>query len=236
MEDDADWDIRIRYQLRQFATATQALTQPLLGTTGTFVDPTFPIPNESSPSQVTELNFRRLPTTAPPHKSPYGDNWDLLWTGHCGMNFPFPDNKVIPKGRVVWTDQTVPQHRHLWTISNPDDLKEQYPAQHTRVVHHTQEAVCSLAYGVTQTAARQLLYEVGLKDVDTAFDINLRRFCEGTGGRAYHRCLTMQPSLFQHYRPVGPKSAESDISDHGSGWREKAHTNVVRWSVRMNAE
>ena len=152
------------------------------------------------------------------------------------MRFPhLHDNKLIPKGHVSWLDPTVPQQQYLWTVTAPDELKEQYP-NHTRVVHHIQEAACSLGYAITQKAARQLLYEIGLKNFNAAFDILLRWFCEGAEGRKHHTCLAMQPSLFQHHRPAGPKSAESDISDHGEGYRGAPHTNVLRWSVRMNAE
>lgn len=258
LEDDADWDVQIKDQLRDFATATQALTQPLEGITNSYADPTYP--TSKGQAAVREFQFHNLPNTVSPRHSPYGDSWDLLWVGHCGMHFPFADDKNLPKGRVVWTDQTVPQKQYLWNIDQPDDIKEQYP-DHTRVVHHAQEAVCSLGYAVTQKAARQILFEIGLKDVDTAYDINLRRFCEGLEGRGYHRCLTMQvsridkdtflfriismhpalltqtqPALFQHHRPMGPKSAESDISDHGEGWQDKPLTDMVRWSVRLNAE
>lgn len=48
----------------------------------------------------------------------------------------------------------------------------------------------------------------------------------------------MQPSFFQHHRPAGPESAESNISTHGDEieWRTRPHTSVLRWSVGMNAE
>lgn len=98
-----------------------------------------------------------------------------------------------------------------------------------------QDSVCSLAYAVTQKTARQILYEIGLKDLNAAFDLHLARFCDGLEGLGYHRCLTTQPSLFQHHRPAGPKSSESDVSDHGSGWQDHPVTSVVRWSVRLNA-
>lgn len=234
LEDDADWDIRIRDQLYDFALSTHALTQPLSGYDQSYADQTYLSPTDNAP-EVSEFSLESLPATVPPKTSPYGDNWDLLWLGHCGMRFPFHDNKVIPKGRVSWYDPTVPQQQYLWTISRPDELREQY-LNHTRVVHHEQEAACSLGYAITQKAARQLLYEIGLKEFNAAFDIILRWFCEGREGRRYHNCLTMQPSLFQHHRPAGSRSAESDIADHGEGFRETAHTNVLRWSVRMNAE
>ncbi|KAI1880576.1 hypothetical protein JX265_000816 [Neoarthrinium moseri] len=234
LEDDADWDVRIRDQLRSFALATQALTQPLHRSEAAFADPTFPRPPAGSESMTPELAFGRLPKTVAPRISPFGDNWDAFWLGHCGMHFPFEDNTVIPRGRVVQADDTVPQQQHLWTLSNPNDVKEQY-SNHTRVVHHVQDGICSLGYAVSQKGARQMLHQVGLKNFNAAFDILLRWFCEGVEDRKYHNCLTLQPALFQHHRFAGPKSANSDISDHGEGFQE-ASTDVVRWSVRMNAE
>ena len=234
LEDDADWDIRIRDQLRDFALSAQALTQPLASDPASYADPTYPAPRDGSPIAF-QIPDNGLPVTVAPAVSPYGDNWDLLWVGQCGMKFPFLENLNVPRGRVVWHDPTVPQQQYLKTFTKPDELKENYP-NHTRVVHHVQDAVCSIGYAITQKAARQLLFEIGLKELSAAFDIQLRWFCEGGGPRKYHRCLTSQPSLFHHHRPLGPLSAESDISDHGEGWQEKAHTRVVRWSVRMNAE
>ena len=134
---------------------------------------------------------------------------------------------------MIQIDHTAPQQQHLWTLSSPDHLKVQY-LNHARAVHHVQNGICSLRYAITQTTARQLLYSIGLNDVNTPYDTLLRHFCGGTGGRKYHNCLTMQPSLFQHHRLAGSKNAESDMSDHGEGFREVAVTNVVRWSTRMN--
>ncbi|KAI1277497.1 hypothetical protein F5Y07DRAFT_363145 [Xylaria sp. FL0933] len=237
LEDDADWDVRLRDQLQNFALSSHALTQPLANTDrSTYADITYPNPSDTSPSSIPDLDFDNLPATVLPRSSPYGDEWDVLWLGHCGMHFPFKDGKLIPKGRVVQTDQTVPQQQHLWTVSDFNDLKDQYP-NHTRVTHHTQEGICSLAYAINQRSARKLLYEVGLKRVNTAFDIMLRWFCEGAGNpnRGYHNCLTTQPSLFQIHLPAGPKKSNSDIADHGQGDQEKK-TEIIRWSVRMNTE
>lgn len=234
LEDDADWDVNIRAQLQAFALSSQALAQPLSGTTSVYADPTYPHPGVAAPSRPHDLSFDRLPSTESPATSPYGDNWDALWLGHCGMHFPFENNDIIPRGRVVQSDpHTIPQQQHLWTLSDPNDLKEQYP-NHTRVVHHVQDGVCSLGYAVSRQGARQMLYELGLKNFNAGFDILLRWYCEGAGDRGYHNCLTVQPALFQHHRFAGLKSANSDIADHGEG-SQNASTDVVRWSVRMNA-
>ncbi|KAI0014950.1 hypothetical protein F4780DRAFT_766207 [Xylariomycetidae sp. FL0641] len=234
LEDDLDWDVNIREQLRSFAYSTRALTQPPSSRFGRHADPTYRT-SQGTPGRVTEIQYHRLPPTKTPQTSPYGDYWDVLWPGHCGMNFPFSDNTIIPKGRVVQTDHTVPQQQYLWTVGDIKDLKDQYP-NHTRVAHHVQMGICSLGYGVTRNSARKLLLELGLKPVNHAFDLLLRDFCEGRGdpNRGYHTCLTSQPSLFSPHLSTGPAKANSDISDHGDGW-QTARTEQIRWSVMMNA-
>ncbi|KAI1412899.1 glycosyltransferase family 25 protein [Hypoxylon sp. FL1857] len=239
MEDDADWDVRIRQQLHDYALAARALTQPLAGSsnsTPVYADVTYPRA-ENGPSTVPDIEFDNLPATVTPKISPYGDDWDLFWAGHCGMHFPFSYGPALPKGRVVHrNDSTAPQKRHLWTISSPYDLKDQYP-DHTRVVHHVQDACCSLAYAVTQAGARRILREVGLKDMNEPFDLQLKSFCEGSGKpvRGPHNCLTVQPPLFNLHFSAGPKAAASDISDHGEGYQHE-WTSMTRYSVRLNAD
>lgn len=236
LEDDTDWDVRLKHQLRDFSLSTQALTQPLLGPSEAYADSTYPTPSIDSPGVIADLSFDLLPTTILPEISPYGDNWDLLWIGHCGMHFPFEDNRLVPKGRVIHrNDASVAQKQYLWTLNIPFTLKERYP-EHTRAVHHAQEGVCSLGYAVSQKGAQKLLHEIGLKDVTDGFDTLLRFFCEGAEGRKRHECLTVQPALFQHHRAAGPLSALSDVGDHGTGFRDVSSTDMVRWSVRLNAD
>ncbi|KAL2189941.1 glycosyltransferase family 25 protein [Thermothelomyces heterothallicus CBS 203.75] len=238
LEDDVDWDVRIRDQLQDFALSIRALTQPLLrGDAGGYADPTYPMPSDNSPESVPDMDFYQLPATVPPSTYPYGDNWDLLWVGHCGMHFPFKGSKTIPKGRVIRrNDVTVAPKKSLWTFNIPFTLKETYP-EHTRAYHHVQEGVCSLGYALSQRGARKLLHEVGLKDVNAGYDLLLRWFCEGVKGRKPGRqCLTTQPALFHHHRMAGPASHMSDIGNHPDKFRHKAMTDMVRWSVRLNAD
>jgi hypothetical protein len=158
------------------------------------------MPSDDSPESVSDLDFYQLPATVPPTVSPYGDNWDLLWIGHCGMHFPF--SKTVPKGRIIrLNDETVAPKRNQWVFNIPFTLKEKYP-EHTRAYHHAQEGVCALGYALSQRGARKLLHEVALKDVSAPFDILLRWYCEGDKGRAPGRqCLTTQPSLFRTSNP-----------------------------------
>lgn len=232
--------MRIKDQLHDFALSTGALTQPLLYDQSSYADPTFPSPLDRN-FVPSDIDFHNLPLTVPPTTSPYGDNWSFLWLGHCAMRFPNPGlatAPTIPKGRVVtMSEPTVPGKDGLnknldWA---PNELVPTYPA-HTRVVHHVAQGVCSTGYAITQPGARELLLEVGLTNVDDAYDELLQKFCDGTGGRKYHNCLAANPSLFQPHRAAGSESTDSDIQIVGGGFREKGMTDGVRWSTRLNLE
>lgn len=235
LEDDADWDVRIRQQLRDFALATRALTQPLAGSSPS--NPSYADATMLDPSQPEgrEMNMQNLPSTVSPRLSPYGDDWDILWLGNCGLHFPFSHSDNIPKARVIFRDdETVAPQRNLWSINQPFTLKEEYPA-HTRAIHHAQEGVCTVGYALSHRGARRLFQEVALKPVTDAYDILMRFFCEGTHGRKKGVCIAPQPPYFHSHRPAGPVSAGSDIGDHKGEYRKEPVTDMMRWSVSLNA-
>jgi hypothetical protein len=62
----------------------------------------------------------------------------------------------------------------------------------------------------------------------------LRYICDGVDNRELATCFTVQPQLFQHHRPIGPKAAFSDINDHDGDTNDKATTANIRRSVRSN--
>lgn len=208
VEDDVDWDVRLRLSLRDFALSAHALLQ--------------------APKPVN-LNFDHLPPTPVPKDSPYGDGWDVLWLGHCGMKLPTEGGLVVHEN-----DVTVPETQYLrsWDVNEPTPL-DGY-SRHTRVVMNQKEGTCSLAYAVTQSGARRILYSLGLRRLDDAFDLMLRSWCEGTDGEEPHICLGVLPQLFDHHRRKGPGNIDSDISEPNAEYRQTAYTNNIRWSVRMN--
>lgn len=235
-----DWDVQIRLQLRGFARATHALTQPVSSGPATYTDPTYPSPPDES-SIPPDMHFNRLPHTLGPRQSLYSDDWDVLWLGHCGTRFPNirleqwrEGSKRIPRGRVVFLkDDTVPEKDYLKLLSEDDDPRESYPF-HTRVVHQPMGTQYSLAYTVTQASARQILYSAGIKVLTGPFDIMLKERCDGVNGREYLTCITVQPQLFHHHRPAGTTSSCSDIADHSNEILDQGHTRNIRWSTKMN--
>ncbi|KAK5703850.1 hypothetical protein LTR97_002863 [Elasticomyces elasticus] len=236
LEDDSDWDIRIKSQMRVFAKASRLLLQPTPGTSGRMLDPTYPQPGEADVAQDFDIakEVAGIPST-----SPYGDidKWDLLWLGHCGARFPSAGDK-IPLGRVVVpNDETVPEKQHVDEQFGDKLLKQEYP-DHTRVVTRAKGNVCTLAYAVSLPGARRILYELGMHKMDAAYDLMLRAMCEGKGGRRMRTCLTVQPMLFQHHRPIAAKSSFTDVGTPDVKdeveYTETAFTRNIRWSTRVN--
>ncbi|QIX00324.1 hypothetical protein AMS68_005841 [Peltaster fructicola] len=232
LEDDADWDIRIKSQMQDFAKAARVMLQPLKGSQD-HADPSYPVPADQS-MKHTNLRHEDFKVEEPT-TSPYGDlsNWDLLWVGHCGCRFPAASDGNMPIGRVVLSnDSTVPETQHLDMQFGNHELLLQYPP-FTRVVSRARVNTCTLGYALSQRGAASLLYELGVSKLDGTTDMALRSFCDGSG-RPVHTCLTVQPQLFQHHRSVGPVSHGSDISEHNDGYIRQAYTKNVRWSARLN--
>jgi len=237
--------MRLKPQLQTFAKAARAL----LSTRTAYLNS---IDKSFIPSDVTKIykkisfSLDDLPIPARPRKSPYGDEWDMLWLGHCGTNF----RTIAPTSRIlIRDDPTVPSPLHLkpHPFAAPDTYGTLYPP-HTRLVHHPSGSSCSLAYALSQRGARKLLYEFGVKAFDKQIDFMLGDFCDNTnetihgssggvasegGGRNESRgvCVAVQPPIFSHHYPEG---AKSDIYATGGGLVRMVGTLYVRWSMRMN--
>ncbi|KAK0654008.1 family 25 putative glycosyltransferase [Cercophora samala] len=241
LEDDADWDIRLKQQMQVFAQAARALTQPTpkASSTGKPLSATEP---------QSEISISQIPTNLRSRLTPYGDNWDVLWLGHCGTDFPsaptiLPHKDDASKPKVpllritIPNDPTVPDHKHLkpHPFALQDSLAKEYPP-HTRVVHSSYKTTCTQAYAVSQQGARKLLYQFGLKTLTTGWDLMLGDWCDGLYPQEKQPiCVTVQPPLFSHHYGKG---AASDITAPGGGFvnKDKEMTPYVRLSVRVNME
>ncbi|KAL2255592.1 hypothetical protein VTK26DRAFT_3058 [Humicola hyalothermophila] len=255
LEDDADWDIRLKAQLQVFARAALPFTQPV-ASAGNL--PLSELYRKDSASP--------LPSAPAATFSPYGSTWDVLWLGHCGTSFPpsSPSPQQPPPLIVtIADDPTVPAPSHLkpHPFALRDVLADKYPP-HTRVVHASSGTICTQAYAVTQQGARRLLWRFGLAEekMGKGWDLLLGDWCDGlylnddrghVGGEGHgvseeqaanrekqqHKpvCVTVQPPLFSHHFRKG---GSSDIMALGGGFvrAEKSMTPYVRLSVRLNME
>ncbi|PYH45107.1 glycosyltransferase family 25 protein [Aspergillus saccharolyticus JOP 1030-1] len=162
--------------------------------------------------------------------SPYGDDWDILWLGHCGLSYsaerPFflsqPDPTVLPPHHFL------PYWRDPPPIDRPD---------HTRLVCSVADAVCSMVYAVSYHGAQKILAALSVNpghlaeqiDIGAQFDVSLGRLC----GHGYLRCFGAYPSLTGGFQPAGPLSKTSDIHDQNQDVHA-AYSYGVMYSTMLN--
>ncbi|KAG8164037.1 hypothetical protein KVR01_005955 [Diaporthe batatas] len=218
MEDDMDWDVRLRSQLEEVAKGSREL----------------------------------LDRHSKDPRSPYGDNWDVLWIGHCGEPFPefLDENKGKPEDHpglrymrhkyVIENDPTVPPPEHT------TGLVDFHAHPHTRWVHITAAPMCSFAYALSQQGARKVLFDLSVDRLAGAFDNALAGLCRRSvaavgeenveGDRGLNtRCISVTPPVFFHHKARGRIAGDSDIhAGDGDEVREKGTTENIVWSARNN--
>ncbi|KAI2471178.1 glycosyltransferase family 25 protein [Annulohypoxylon bovei var. microspora] len=220
MEDDMDWDVRLKPQLERIAQGARAL----------------------------------LSSAAKPN-SPYGDEWDLMWLGHCGEVFPEtldenlekpdddPSIEYMSRKFVIEKDMTVPPKDKVTGLVNFGD----YP-EHTRWVHITGAPICTFAYALSQRGARKVLFDLSVDHLTGPFDNALAGLCRRAvstwgvedpavaGDRGLDaKCISVTPPIFFHHKARGLVNGDSDIQTVKDGEiREKGKTENIVWSARNN--
>jgi len=159
LEEDADWDIRLRKQLHDFAKASR-----VLNSRASAID-------HSTTTQIhasEAIHFETLPNDNTPHASPYGDRWDVLWFGHLGTRMFHDDDNdsknVIYRSYVVQhNDSTVTQYSQQKTLDNSFwnvDLSTR--PDHTRLYYSSTQGVGTQAYAISLAGARRALYSMNI--------------------------------------------------------------------------
>lgn len=196
-----DWDVRLKPQLELVAAGARAVTSNL-------PDTYFPTgrPSRSSASASTGEPI-----------SPYGDDWDILWLGHCGEPFPeeLPENKELPAddpGKVamarkytILNDATVPPFDHVTGIV---DFRA-HP-ERTRWVHVTAAPICTFAYAVSQRGARKILYDLSVDRLSGPFDNALAWLCRrAVGGWSKLAALAAQGDPLDSGHTMGDRGLDA---------------------------
>jgi len=158
--------------------------------------------------------------------SPYGDKWDVLWLGHCGMG-PHADDR---RRFIVHQDPTAPPESRLHTIAGRPE-KEEWAEKGTRIMF-TGHGSCSWAYAVSNSGAHKILKAMSVDPFSGGFD-------NGMGGLCKEKkitCLTVFPPMFGTHAPIGDSDKESDIKLDKGGFRDKGRTYNVAYSVKLNLD
>ena len=137
LESDADWDMRVRDSMEGLAEATKALTGA-------------PITSASlkSHSRNFTLPYEREQGLTDPH-SPYGNDWDVLWVGHCGASAD-GDHRIF-----TYEDASAPSDERAFIVKDGPRPGHRPPGNETRVVFQLTKVMCTAGYAISNAGARK---------------------------------------------------------------------------------
>ncbi|ORY13161.1 hypothetical protein BCR34DRAFT_481549 [Clohesyomyces aquaticus] len=173
LEDDVDWDIRLRsVQIPLAASAARSMLPP---------------PKSYLPSFNSDANRTQY----------WGDPkaWDLLYLGHCGDYFnevTYEGLKDSVKGfnisdlpHVMYNDPSLPVKSDLHPFTQSLFEAINVPA-HTRIFHRSKFPLCTFGYAVTRAAAERLLDDLAPAKLrpngPKAFDVAILHACNKGSG------------------------------------------------------
>ncbi|PHH80682.1 hypothetical protein CDD80_362 [Ophiocordyceps camponoti-rufipedis] len=193
LEDDVDWDVRLR-----------SVQVPLL-----FSALSRTLSNMSASSRYPYGHPKDWDLLYLGH---CGDYW--------GPVDPFDGSRFKPEDlntirHVVYTDPTLLGRNdlHPWTAAQLSHLDID-PS--SRLVHRSKFPLCTFAYAVTRDSALRLLYELAgweREDGPMAYDVAILEGCRDKG----LRCWSVLPELFHHVQ------GRSDIGDIDSNATNSTH-------------
>jgi hypothetical protein len=169
LEDDVDWDIRLRsVQIPLAASAVRTLMPPA----------------KPQPSRFRKPDDKNLHYWGNP------ESWDLLYLGHCGDYFNPVTYEGLSKTKkplnltdiphVVFADPSLPDREDLHPFTQELFNVLRMP-DHSRAFHRSKFPLCSFGYAVTRSAAEHLISELAppkLKEKGPrAFDVALLHAC-----------------------------------------------------------
>ncbi|KAH8422414.1 uncharacterized protein LDX57_000168 [Aspergillus melleus] len=207
LEDDADWDITLKAQMLEFARGTRAVQEDRWARGG-----------------------RKSRTTPPGTPSPYGDDWDMLWLGFCGIDSR-EDERLF---YIIPDDPTAPPVSRRTDFKHPF-LVDNSQMQQARLVFDAVGGVCTAGYAVTYDGARKILAHLSMAPLNEPVDVAYGAMCDYTGADDNFRCLAPYPPLIGTWRQTGSSEGDSDIYYTGDEWHE-AYSEGIVYSVMLNAQ
>ncbi|KAJ5288528.1 CAZyme family GT25 [Penicillium angulare] len=164
--------------------------------------------------------------------SPYGDDWDILWLGHCGVQC-----KTQEPSHLTPNDPTVPASRHFLPY-----LRESPPIErpeHARLTCTARDIACGSFYAVSYRGAQKILAALSVSplglaeeiDIGGQIDLSLGRLC----GHGYLQCYATYPAITGKYRAAGVAGKASDVHN-GTRKASGFATWGVMYSVMLNIQ
>ncbi|KAJ5084852.1 LPS glycosyltransferase [Penicillium alfredii] len=168
---------------------------------------------------------RALQGSAEETRSPYGDDWDLLWTGGCAMR------TIKPTFYVTYNETTVRPVEHRKDIWWPK-ISEEPEYEGARFVFDGAVGDCTPSYALSYQGARKILTYISMGTTTNTIDIALARLCAGKLDVPF-RCLGAYPTIFSSFWRAGSGMRDSELRDGDPAWHPA--TSAVAYSTMINA-
>ena len=163
-------------------------------------------------------------------RSPYGDDWDLLWLGHCSAQ----QHPSDPRRFVIENDPTVPPVNHRLNFNLVPKLNELGYDNSTRIVFRANNGVCLYAYALSYRGAQKVLRWQNNVKVFHPIDMGIGYQCRDDPN---FKCIAVFPQLVDSHKAAGRQSRDSDIGSFDpNNVREKGITQNIVHSTRLNIE
>lgn len=168
--------------------------------------------------------------------SPYGDDWDMLWLGHCGMKSrgEWEDTQYW----VTKNDPTLVPWRHRTNKSRWPKVKgvSDIDGEFTRLIYEPANPLCAFTYALSLKGAEKLLYRYSVQPGATVWDRSMAWFCKDRS----NKCVGVFPGLFESYKAAGNMTRDSDrlapIPGQEPQIRMKGETLNLGFPMKQNLE
>ena len=166
------------------------------------------------------------PKGTTPH-SPYGEDWDLLWLGHCS-SLPQPDD---PRRFVIDNDPTVTPPKHRINFGPVPNMT--YYSDSSRIVYAAKSGICLYAYALSHRGAQKILYHLSVTQPSDAVDLGIKDMCKFDPA---FKCVGVFPQIVDSHRSAGSSKKDSDMGREKEQVREHSLSYNIVYSTRLNAE
>ncbi|KAL8650020.1 MAG: hypothetical protein Q9210_004070 [Variospora velana] len=175
---------------------------------------------------VIATGSRYISGTPTTPRSPYGDEWDLLWLGHCSAQ----QDPADPRQFVIENDMTVPPPQHRVNFNKVPQLHD----NSTRIVFKARTGVCLYSYALSYRGAQKLLrWQNNVKEFNP-IDMGIGYQCRDDPN---FKCIAVYPQVVDSHKAAGRQSRDSDIGAFDPNHiREKGFTHNIARSTRLNVE
>ena len=184
-------------------------------------------------AQMTEFarGTRYIQRASKTIHSPYGDGWDIISTGHCGLG------NTISEDQDYWVTENDPTviglKEQTWS-RKPNLTPAGISGDRTRLVFSANRFTCLASYAISLQGAARILYDQQILPNAVPIDLALANICRKSV-YGFNSCLAAYPMITGTHQPAGDPTKQSDRKDMKPGAYSKfAVSRGLVFPVRLN--